>query len=55
VKHEYKQYSVLLRQSPLTQLVNQTMSAIKENVSVYRAHFLIDASTRASDLNKDFF
>jgi hypothetical protein len=40
----------------LTQLVNQTLSAIKENsVSVYRAHFSIDASTRASDPNKDFF
>jgi hypothetical protein len=30
------------------------MSAIKENVSVYRAHFSIDASTRASDPNKRF-
>jgi hypothetical protein len=51
----YNNYSALSRQSPLTQLVNQTLSAIKENVFVYRAHFSINASARASDPNKDFF
>jgi uncharacterized membrane protein len=55
---QHNNYSALSRQSPLTQLVNQMLSAIKENIMTFLYTVLIsrsiDASTRARDPNKDF-